>query len=187
MSGGPPAGVVHYRVHHLAMEARPSWGHPQLPVGREAALLVAESPPAWYFLALHDAVGRDYAWDLPEGGDPRAIETWLADPAVTLATLLRGGWPHGFYVLDARAGASVRLAQFGIVPEARGRGYGSYLVRTAVLAAWSLPATRRVEVSTTSLDHPRALALYQRHGFVIVAQEARSRVLPARGAAAPQE
>lgn len=192
MSGAPPpdagpAGVVHYRVHRLAMAERPGWGHPHLPAGREAALLVATTPPAWYFLALHEAVGRGLIWELPEGGDPRALAAWLADPAVTLTTLLRDGWPHGYFVLDARDPACTQLAQFGLVPEARGRGYGSFLVRTAILAAWSRPGVRQLEVTTTSLDDPRALALYQKHGFEIVAQETRTRAVApaARGGVPP--
>jgi len=171
------AGVLHYRIHHLAMAARPAAGWPVLPAGREAALLKAEAPPAWFYLALHEAVGRDFAWEAPLDGDAAALDAWLADPAVVLYTLMREGWPHGFFLIDGRAGDTVRIVQFGVVPQARGRGYGRFLVGTAVQTAWSLPGVRRLVVSTTSLDHPRALALYQAQGFAIVAREAATRSL----------
>lgn len=178
MSGAE--GVLHYRIHHLAMAALPAGGWPVLPAGREAALLRAGAPPAWFYLALHEAVGRDFAWEVPFDGNAAAIDAWLADPAVVLYTLMREGWPHGYFLIDARGAEEARIVQFGVVPQARGRGFGRFLVGTAVHTAWGLPGVRRLVVSTTSLDHPRALALYQAQGFEIVAQETASRRLPPR-------
>ena len=43
--------------------------------------------------------------------------------------------------------------------------------------AWDRPGAARVTVNTNSLDHPRALPLYQKAGFVPVRRETRSRVL----------
>ncbi|MBC7156910.1 MAG: GNAT family N-acetyltransferase [Rhodobacteraceae bacterium] len=178
MSGIVPAGsTVHYRVTFLEMAARPEYGWPVAPAGGEGALLRAEAPPAWYFLALYDAVGRAYAWTDRFATPREELAAWLADPAVEMFTLLRHGWPHGFFVLDARAGDSCELEYFGLVPEAIGRGLGRFLLRTAVLTAWERPGVRRLTVDTCSLDHPRALALYQAAGFTVVAQEDRTRIL----------
>ncbi len=173
-----PDGSVDYVVTFLAMETRPDYPRPSLPHGAPAALIVAEAPPAWYFLALYDAVGRDYHWtDLH--ARPRAeIGAWLADPAVTLCTLLRDGWPHGFFVLDAREAGVCNLAYFGLVPQAIGQGLGRFLLETAVLAAWDRDGVARVTVNTCSLDHPRALPLYQRAGFSPVRRETRRRQFP---------
>ena len=89
---------------------------------------------------------------------------------------MRDGWPHGFFVLDGRAPRACDLAYFGLVPEAIGRGLGTFLLQTALHMAWDRPGTARVTVNTNSLDHPRALPLYQKAGFEPVA--ARD---PARG------
>ncbi|MDF0599355.1 GNAT family N-acetyltransferase [Psychromarinibacter sp. C21-152] len=168
---------VGYTVTFLEMTARPRWPYPPQPAGRPATLIAAEDPPPWYFRALYDAVGRDYSWEdihaLPEA----VLREMLHDPAVTLWTLHRDGWPHGFYLLDARAEGTVDLAYFGLVPEAVGTGLGTWLLKTAVLAAWDLPGTRKMTVNTCTLDHPRALALYQKVGFEVVRREDRSRVL----------
>ena len=43
--------------------------------------------------------------------------------------------------------------------------------------AWDRPGTRRVTVNTNTLDHPRALPLYQKAGFAPVRRETRRRVL----------
>ena len=78
---------------------------------------------------------------------------------------MRAGWPHGFFVLDGRAPERCDLAYFGLVPEAIGRGLGTFLLQTAVHMAWDRPGTAQVTVNTNSLDHPRALPLYQKAGL----------------------
>jgi GNAT superfamily N-acetyltransferase len=173
-----PAGTeVAYTVTFLEMTERPSWGYPHLPASEPAQLLKAEDPPVWYFLSLYDAVGRDYAWEDIHKREHSDIAAWLSDGSVTLYTLLMRGWPHGFFLLDARAGATCDLAYFGLVPEAVGRGLGSWLLKTAILMAWDTPGVTRLEVNTCTLDHPRALQSYQRHGFVPVRREDHTRVL----------
>ena len=53
---------VEVAVTYLEMTARPGYPRPHLPTGPVSALIGAERPPAWYFLDLYDAVGRDYEW-----------------------------------------------------------------------------------------------------------------------------
>ena len=174
----PAGGRIDYRITWLEMTARPSYGWPSLPVDAEpASLLCAEAPPVWYFRALYDAVGRDHAWEDLHFEPDDVLQRWLSDPAVRMWTLLRGGWPQGFFVLDAGDEEETDLTYFGLVPRAVGRGYGRYMLRTAILTAWERPGLRRLTVNTCSLDHPRALALYQKHGFEVARTEDRSRVL----------
>jgi len=177
MTRHPAGSTVTYRITFLEMTERPRWDYPALPVGEAASLLRAETPPAWYFLALYDAVGRDYAWEDMHSQSEADLADWLADPQVALWTLMREGWPQGFFLLDAQDPDSTDLAYFGLVSSAIGRGLGRFLLRTAILTAWDRPGLKRLCVNTCSLDHPRALATYQRHGFAPVRQETRSRTL----------
>ena len=50
-----------------------------------------------------------------------------------------------------------------------GGGLGEYLLAQAIDIAWQHPITK-MKVQTCTLDHPRALGLYQRMGFVPYAQ-----------------
>ena len=177
MSWAQAGEAVDYTVTWLEMRERPTWPHPPVPGTRPAHLLKAHRPPAWYFLSLYDAVGRDYAWEDMHELSPEDITDWLHDSAVALYTLARDGWPAGFFVLDWRREAVCELALFGLVPEAVGTGLGGYLLRTAILAGWDRAGTSRMTVNTCTLDHPRALGLYQRNGFVPVRREDRTRVL----------
>lgn len=177
MTRTPAGTVVDYRVTFLQMTARPAYDWPQMPGALNASLLRAKSPPAWYFLALYEAVGRDYAWDDQRNVPESELEAWLANPAVELWSLIHDGWPKGFFLLDARDPAETRLGYFGLVRQMIGRGLGQYLVRTAVLTAWQRPGLEKLIVNTCSLDHPRALANYQKAGFEVARQETRRRVL----------
>lgn len=173
-----PAGTtLNYRVTYLEMRERPEGDYPRLPIDMPASLLCAERPPAWYFLSLYDAVGRDYAWEDMHESPEADLDAWLSDSQVALWSLMRAGWPQGFFVLDARRDGETDLAYFGLVPQAVGRGLGSFLMRTAILTAWERPGLKVLKVNTCSLDHPRALAGYQKNGFEVVAQEHRTRVL----------
>jgi len=173
----PAGSTVSYRVTYLEMAARPTYDYPHLPAGMSASLLKAEAPPAWYFLSLYDAVGRDYAWEDMHEEPEALLEEWLADPGVGLWTMMRDGWPQGFFVLDAREPAVTELTYFGLVRQTVGRGLGAFLLKTAILTAWEREGLGKLTVGTCSLDHPRALANYQKHGFEVVAQEHRTRVL----------
>jgi GNAT superfamily N-acetyltransferase len=164
-------------ITFLEMTEPPRYPRPHVPAGPVSALMAAEAPPAWYFLALYDAVGEAYEWTDQHAVPREALDGFLADPGVTLYTFMRGGWPHGFFVLDWREVGRCDLAYFGLAPEAVGQGLGKFLLQTAVHGAWDRPGVARVTVNTNSLDHPRALPLYQQAGFAPVRRETRRRVL----------
>lgn len=168
---------VEVAVTYLEMAARPGFPRPHLPAGPVAALVGADRPPVWYFLTLYDAVGRAYEWTDMHAAPEDEVAAFLHDPAVTLYTFMRDGWPHGFFVLDSRTPDSCNLAYFGLVPQAIGRGLGSFLLQTAVHMAWDRPGVERVTVNTNSLDHVRALPLYQRAGFEPVRRDTLRRIL----------
>ncbi|PWE31675.1 GNAT family N-acetyltransferase [Pararhodobacter marinus] len=169
--------TVEYRVTWLEMTRRPGYGWPSLPVGRDVILTHADTPPAWWFLALYNAVGRDYAWTDKHAMDDAAIADWIQHADVSLYTLMGKGWPQGFFMLDWRETGTCDLAYFGLVPEAVGMGLGSWLLKTAILTGWERAGTTRMTVNTCTLDHPRALAQYQRMGFSPLKTEVHSRTL----------
>lgn len=172
-----PGEPVEVTITYLRMTARPGYPRPHVPVGPTTALIAAERPPLWYFLTLYDAVGRDYEWTDQHDAPAEDVVAFLHDPAVSLYTLVRDGWPNGFFILDGRQSGTVDLSYFGLVPEAIGRGLGTFLIQTAVHAAWDRPDTEAVTVNTNSLDHPRALPLYQKAGFTPVRRATYERVL----------
>jgi len=163
--------MVEVTITYLEMEARPSYGRPHQPLGHQAALLHAENPPLWYFLSLYRAVGEQYQWtdwlERPE----TELKAFVQHPDMALYTLVRQGWPAGFFMLDRREYGICDIAYLGLVPEMLGQGYGKYLLQEAVHMGWDREGTEKLTVNTCTLDHPRALALYQSAGFSPVRQD----------------
>lgn len=173
-----PAGTdLTYTVTWLEMTERPSFPWPHLPAGDPASLLKADDPPVWFFLGLYDAVGRDYAWEDMHERSEEDLARWLHNPGTSLYTLMKNGWPHGFFMLDHRKPGICDIAYFGLVPQAVGRGLGRFLLESAVLTGWDLPGVEKMTVNTCTLDHPRALGTYQRCGFEPVRRQDFTRTL----------
>ncbi len=174
-----PAGTkVPYTITYLEMAEKPAFGPAQLP--GDVRLERAIDPPVWYFLLLYDAVGRDYEWQdrfEQAEADPSGLQSFVRHPDVVIWTALRHGWPHGFFVLDGRDTGICDLAYFGLVPQAVGSGLGRLLLQTAIATGWADESVSRMTVNTCTLDHPAALALYQKMGFAPVRREERLRTL----------
>ena len=172
-----PGDEIEYVVTFLEMTQRPTAPVPPRPVNVNAALLCAEDAPPDYFLYLYKAVGAKHEWtdwlDRPSAD----LEAFVGNDKILLYTLMLEGWPGGFFMLDASQGSTCDLAYFGLVPQAVGRKLGYWFLSTAVETGWSLPGTERMTVNTNTLDHPRALGLYQRIGFQPVRRETHRRVL----------
>ncbi|WP_430449718.1 GNAT family N-acetyltransferase [Rhodophyticola sp.] len=174
-----PAGTeVSFITTYLEMRTRPDFDVPALP--DDTRLEQALRSPVWFFLAVYDAVGRDYEWRdrfQQEIDDPDALRAFVESPDVEMWVAYRHGWPQGFFILDWTEPGECDLAYFGMVPEAVGHGLGGILLKAAIARAWAREDMKMMSVNTCELDHPRALALYQKHGFVPVDTETRTRVL----------
>ncbi|MEO1550586.1 MAG: GNAT family N-acetyltransferase [Pseudomonadota bacterium] len=159
----------------LRMQARPKFDRPSAPLGPPLALMRAEAPPTWWFLALYTAVGAAHHWTDKTDWEKAALEAYVSAPSRAIYTLMRDGWPAGFFVLDGVHEGVTSLDYFGLVPGAVGRGLGTYLLKTALHTAWDLAGTERLEVDTCTIDHPAALPLYQKMGFEAYAQNTYTR------------
>ncbi len=164
-------------VNWLEMDRRPEGPFPPLPMEAPVSLMRAAAPPAADFLFLYHRVGRDYEWTDRHAEDEDALRAFVQHGKVQLHTMMFDGWPGGFFVLDAREAGVCDLAYFGLAEAALGRGLGKWLLGEAVRTAWALPGVERVTVNTCSLDHPRALPMYQRAGFRPVRRTEVERVL----------
>ncbi len=162
-------GRIEVVITYLEMTAPPT--RPAVPMPpAKLALLRAENPPVAFYRYLYDNVGEPWFWIDRRKLDDEALAAILADPRVELYVLYVGGVPAGYVELDRRSEPEINLAYFGLMPEFTGRGLGPFLLNWAVDAAWQ-HRPRRLTVDTCTLDHPKALAVYQRAGFVPYRQE----------------
>lgn len=154
-------------VTYLEMLERGSLPH-IVPKARRHALIGAHDITLGFYRYLYDAVGRPWYWtDRKKLSDGELAEI-IQDDAVEVYVLYVGGVPAGFYELNFRpmtdAVPTAELAYFGIMPEFIGMGLGPYLLGQALDMLWHREPGR-VLVNTCTLDHPKALPLYQRFGF----------------------
>ncbi|HEY1614634.1 MAG TPA: GNAT family N-acetyltransferase [Rhizomicrobium sp.] len=163
-------------VTFLEMKTKPSALPPPQPKGK-IALLRAENPAVHFYRYLYGAIGADYKWVDRAKLSDAALAAYLADPQIELYVLYVNGCPAGMGELDFRDTAAAQLAYFGLMPQYLGHRLGFFFLYHTSLNGWARPISKLL-VNTCTLDHPRALPLYQRVGFVPYSREERFIELP---------
>ena len=176
MAGGESKKSVPMTVTFLEMRARPSLLPPPHPNGK-VAILRAENPSIHFYRYLYDTIGKAYLWVDRQKMDDKTLAAIVCNPQVELYVLYADGCPAGMAELDFRDVSTGLIAYFGLMPEYIGRRLGYFFLYHAVANAWAKPISTLL-VNTCTLDHPRALPLYQRVGFTPYSREERSVELP---------
>jgi hypothetical protein len=158
-------------VTFLEMNAKPHNPPPPQPRGK-IALLRCERPPTHFYRYLYDTVGADYYWVDRKKLTPEKLAEIIHDPLNQLYVLYVEGNPAGMAELDLRKRGEANISYFGLMPEAIGRRMGFFFFYHTCMNAWAQPI-HRLTINTCTLDHPRALPLYQRLGFTAYAREER--------------
>lgn len=150
-------GVTYLQMHHPA----PPPPEPLAGVRVDRAIRSTAS----FYRYLYAAVGARWLWyERRRLSDEHLIEV-IHDPRVEVQVLYVNGVPAGYAELDRRREGETEIAYFGLIPEFIGQGHGRFFIRWAVHRGWQ-PGTGRVWLHTCSLDHPRALRVYQSAGLV---------------------
>mgnify|MGYP006422447571 CR=1 FL=1 len=173
---GPAApdtdGKLDVAITYLEQYERPAHRTPHTPTGMRAALMRAEQTTVSFYRYLYNTVGAPWLWWERRALDDAALARLIHDERIEIYILYIDGVPAGFGELDCRDAPSLDLALLGLIPEFRGRGLGTFLLRSVIDIAWSHDP-EKVRVSTCTLDDPRALPTYQRMGFTPVSREER--------------
>lgn len=163
-------GRIAVTVTYLEMSVRPAHPHLSPPQGLNCALLRVPAPSVGFYRYLYNGVGERWLWYERRAMDDARLARIIHDERVEIYVLHVDGEPAGFAELDRRKPPDIELAYFGLMPEFIGKGLGRYLLTWAIDTAWN-HAPERLWVHTNTLDHPKALPLYQRCGFRPYKQE----------------
>ncbi|MCA9705462.1 MAG: GNAT family N-acetyltransferase [Myxococcales bacterium] len=162
-----PAGTLELVTTHLEMRQPPR--HPRVSItGRTLTLVHAKRPTLHFYRYLYDTVGSPYLWWERREMSDDALAALLHDERIEVHVLYVDGVPAGFAELDRRQAGEVELTHFGLVPEFIGQGLGRPFLGRVMDVVWKDEDVGRVTVHACSTDHPRALLVYQRLGFVVV-------------------
>ncbi len=142
-------------------------GHmPPAPLTGQLALMRVQQMPIAYYRFLLDQVGHDHYWVQRMRLSDVSIRAILDAPTTHISVLYLDGAPAGFFEIDSKRDGVAHIVHFGLIDHAQGRNLSPWFLHAALSAAWE-EGTERVTIGTTSLDHPAALRLYQRFGFVV--------------------
>ena len=163
-----PPSLNFYRYLYDAIGRDWFWTDPRCAFEARDVRLEHEDPGA-------DGQGRDSADE--EGAGPRSPSSdeprqygqseSVQDEQVEVYVLYADGTPAGAFELDRRTPEVIDLAYFGIMPDFIGQRFGPYLLGEALDTMWRY-GPKRVTVNTCTLDHPKALGLYQRFGYEVI-------------------
>jgi GNAT superfamily N-acetyltransferase len=152
-------------VTYLEMTAPPA--APPRPAPRPGLeIRLARRPSVAFYRFLYATVGEPWTWTVRRWLSDAELRAILDDPRVEVTVLWADGVPAGYVELDRREPPDVEIGYFGLMPEFIGQGLGAYLLDWAIRHAWRA-RPRRLWLHTCDLDHPRALAFYQKLGFRI--------------------
>ncbi|MEM1313307.1 MAG: GNAT family N-acetyltransferase [Pseudomonadota bacterium] len=173
-AAGPETLVV---VTYLEMDERLAGPFPALPVNAPVSLMRAVDPTPRYFLYLYDTAGEGHHWVDRHADAPEDLRAFVEHEDVALFSLIWDGWPGGLLMLDWREAGVCDLAYLGLGGPLRGRGLGPWLLGEAIRMGWDRDGVEKMTVNTCTLDHPKALGMYQRAGFIPVRRVEERRVL----------
>lgn len=122
------------------------------------------SPDLDWFRDLYRRVGEEWLWFSRLQMADADLAAIIRSPMVEVHALVHEARDEGLLELDFRETGQCELAFFGVTAGLIGGGAGRWLMNRALELAWSRPVSR-VWVHTCTLDHPSALAFYQRSGF----------------------
>lgn len=151
-------------ITYLAMRKKPTLPRIE-PKIKSHLLLKSHEPTVSFYRYIYDAVGRPWYWTDRKRLSDAELEAIIRHDMVDIFVLYANGAPAGFFELNRREMPDIDLAYFGVTPEFVGAGLGAYMLVQALEEAWAHEPLV-VTVNTCTLDHPKALSLYQRFGFV---------------------
>lgn len=155
-------------ITYLEMLERPAGRRVAAPIDK-LALMRAENSTVSFYRYLYNTVGEPWLWFERRLIDDAALAAQIRKPTVEIFVLYVRGVPAGFFELDIAAPRETKLCYFGLIPDFIGRRLGPYLLQAAIDQAWSRPIGR-LWLHTSTFDHPKALSVYQRAGFVVYAR-----------------
>jgi GNAT superfamily N-acetyltransferase len=153
-------------ITYLEMHAKPAMPRAHPPAGHKIALIQAERCTVSFYRYLYETVGTPWLWYERRLLSDEALADEISKATTEIFVLYAGGVPAGYFELGAASPQETELHYFGLIPEFIGRGFGPFLLQSAIDRAWSRPI-RRFWVHTRKFDHPKALGHYQRNGFVV--------------------
>lgn len=155
-------------VTHLELRERPK----PAPLPPSPLRLTRWKTPALgKYRILFRRVGEPWLWFSRLVLPDEQVETIIHDDAVEIyAVCDPQGIEVGLLELDFRTPGECAISFLGLIPQLTGHGHGRWLMTQAMMLGWR-KGIELLRVHSCTLDHPAALRLYMKSGFVPVRRE----------------
>lgn len=159
---------IEVTITYLEQSARPQLvtQTPPALARRKSALMRVEHCPVHFYRYMYDLVGAPYNWVSRRKLSDDALTAIIHSERTFLYVLYVDGAPAGFTEIDAKTEGVHEIKFFGLTPEFIGVGLGRYFFANILDIAWAR-APKIIKLETCTLDHPAALAFYQKFGFAV--------------------
>lgn len=165
MNSGQEQGIATYYLEMLSPDQQQrSTADPAALA--DLSLVECLSPQYQYNRFLYQLVGEQWQWTEKNQWSNQQWQDYAEAPNLRTWVAYHRGTPAGYFELQSQDQGNIEIVYFGLASAFIGRGYGSYLLDEAISQAWQWQA-KRVWVHTCSLDHPHALANYQKRGMTL--------------------
>lgn len=160
--------MLESKIIFLEMFAHPGGAVP--PPRSDLAIVRACRPTVRFYKFLYKSIGEEWLWVDRLRISQEELLREITHPAVEVYVLYADGVPAGLTEIDFRIPEEAELKYFGIMPEFLGQKLGPHLLAWTIDLAWSRPI-HRFWVHTCDRDHPAALPMYKKSGFVPYKEE----------------
>ena len=124
-----------------------------------------EKPKIDDYLEIYKSVGAQWGWTgrllLPETELERVLNT----PTNEIYLFKAEGVLKGFFEIDRSQKGKAEIVYLGLLPNEIGKGYGKAFLKAAIYYAGK--NNDKIWLHTCEFDHPNALSMYVKTGFVI--------------------
>jgi GNAT superfamily N-acetyltransferase len=159
----PDISIV--RVTYMELRKAPPPPTPR----RGPERIVRERLSLQTYLALYRSVGEPLRWDQRLLMSEVQLAALLDSGSVDIYVLRdEDGRALGFCEFERGASPEIELKNFGLIPEAQGRGLGPWLLSVALCEEWKYSPVR-IWLHTDAWDHPAAIGVYERAGLQVYA------------------
>lgn len=164
----PPDGKIELVVTWLEMERAPARSTRSRRL-EALSVVKAHFPTISFYRYLYNTVGERWLWYERRALSDSELMEIIHDPNVDIYVLYLEGVPAGFVEMTNLGSTEIDISYFGLIPDFIGRGLGPWFLDWAVGKAWAAKPEKLL-VNTCNLDHPKAIAVYQKAGFKPVRQ-----------------
>ncbi|MBL10496.1 MAG: GNAT family N-acetyltransferase [Acidiferrobacteraceae bacterium] len=157
--------MLRVRIRYLEMTHKPDCvTHIRPP--RQFTIKAIHQPEPSFYRFLYHQIGEPWLWYERRLFSDDELISIIHRSDISVNVLYSHGSPVGFFELDSRFNNEIELAYFGLLESFIGQGLGTWLLDQALDLAWS-KNPNRIWVHTCNLDHPNAIRVYERAGFVL--------------------